>query len=152
LFCAHWPVDREPVLPLSTLRAAFSAGNAATPLSSWTYHEQTGRSLRRCSRGATGRARCSWEKEPGEYRWFFDRADSGIRLRVLTFRDLSLESDDRGTVVFEASTPIREMVEAIADGAQNVLNKYGEDEYLRRSVEHPFPTGHLELIRAYLAE
>lgn len=97
-------------------------------------------------------ARCSWAEEPGEYRWLFDRADSDVRLRVLAFRDLySPESDDRGHVVFETKTPLREMAEAVADGAQRVLDEYGEAEYQRRWVEHPFPIGHLELIRAHLA-
>jgi hypothetical protein len=97
-------------------------------------------------------ARCSWQEEPGEYRWLFERTASDVRLRVLAFRDqMAEEPDDQGEVVFEAHTPLREMAEAIADGAQSVLDEYGEDEYLRRWIQHPFPVGHLELIRAYLA-
>ena len=97
-------------------------------------------------------SRCCWEEEPGEYRWVFQRVASDVRLRVLAFRDLySKEPDDRGTVVFESSMPLREVAAAIADGAQAVLDEYGEDEYLRLWAEHPFPVDHLRLIRTALA-
>ncbi len=36
-------------------------------------------------------------------------------------------------------------------GAQAVLDEYGEDEYVRRWVDLPFPLGHLQMIRAQLA-
>ena len=99
------------------------------------------------------RARCSWEEEPGEYRWLFERSGSEVRLRVLAFRDqMAEEPDDQGKVVFEAQASLREMAQAIADGAQSVVDEYGEDEYLRRWIEHPFPVGQLELIRTYLSE
>jgi len=97
-------------------------------------------------------ARCSWAEEPGEYRWTFDRAGSDVRLRVLAFpRDDPLEPDDRGQVVFESTAPLREVADAIASGAQTVLDEHGEDEYLRRWVQHQFPVRRLELIRAHLA-
>jgi hypothetical protein len=96
-------------------------------------------------------ARCSWEDEPGEYRWLFERTDSDVHLRVLAFPDqYAEEPDDQGKLLFEAQTPLREMAEAIADGAQSVLNEYGEDEYLRQWKEHPFPVSHLKLIQGNL--
>src|SRR4051794_38082323 len=46
------------------------------------------------------RARCSWEVEPGEYRWIFEAADSLVRLRVLAFGDMyPQEPDDKGEVI-----------------------------------------------------
>ena len=97
-------------------------------------------------------ARCSWEEEPGEYRWVFDRSGSEVRLRVIAFEDnYSREPDDSGTVVFETSAPLRVVASAIADGAQRVLDEYGEAEYLRRWVDHPFPVEYLELVQARLA-
>jgi hypothetical protein len=96
-------------------------------------------------------ARCSWEEEPGEYRWIFERAGTDVRLRVLAFRDgYPPEPDDQGVIVFETRQPLREMATAIADGAHAVLDEYGEEEYLRRWVEAPFPIGHLNMIRAQL--
>jgi hypothetical protein len=97
-------------------------------------------------------ARCSWEEEPGEYRWIFERAGADVRLRVIAFADIySREPDGSGTVVFETAAPLRDVASAIADGAQKLLDEYGEVEYLRRWVDHPFPTGYLELIQARLA-
>jgi len=96
-------------------------------------------------------ARCSWEEEPGEYRWVFVREGSDVRLRVIAFADVySKEPDDKGVVVFDTITPLREIAEVVAQGAQKVLDEYGEGEYLRRWVDHPFPLGHLGLIRARL--
>ncbi len=95
----------------------------------------------------------SWEEEPGGYRWIFDRAGLAVRLRVLAFRDvLSSEPDEVGVTVFETSQPLTEMATAIADGAQAVLDELGEDEYLRRWVDFPFPTGHLRMIRDQLTK
>lgn len=97
-------------------------------------------------------ARCSWEKEPGEYRWIFERGDPDVHLRVLAFRDVhSRAPDEDGVAVFETTQPVRKMAAAIADGAQAVLDEYGEQEYVRRWVESPFPVRHLEMIRAHLA-
>ena len=96
-------------------------------------------------------ASCSWAEQPGEYRWIFDRAGSDVRLRVLALpNDDPRETDDRGQVVFESTAPVREIAGAIANGAQKVLDEYGEDEYLRLWAQHPFPLRHLELIQAHL--
>jgi hypothetical protein len=74
------------------------------------------------------------------------------RLRVLAFPyDDALEPHERGQLVFESTAPLGEIADAIASGAQTVLDEYGEDEYLRRWVEHPFPVDHLQLIQAHLA-
>lgn len=97
-------------------------------------------------------ARCSWEEEPGEYRWIFERAGADLRCRVLAFSDIySREPDVAGTMVFETTARLRDVASAIAGGARKVLDEYGEDEYLRRWVDHPFPTGYLELIQTHLA-
>jgi hypothetical protein len=97
-------------------------------------------------------SRCSWEEEPGEYRWIFQRRDDSIHLRVLAFRDqMAEEPDDQGALVFETTQPLREIAGAIADGAEAVLTEYGEAEYLRRWVEHPFPADHLAMIRESFA-
>jgi hypothetical protein len=97
-------------------------------------------------------ARCSWEVEPGEFRWIFERARSDARLRVLAFAEAyPREPDDEGVVVFESRQTLRDMAVAIADGAQAVLDEHGADDYARRWVEHPFPLGHLEMIRVQLA-
>jgi hypothetical protein len=98
-----------------------------------------------------GEARCSWEEEPGEYRWLFERTGEGVRLRILTFSDMyPPQPDDQGTLVFESRRSMREIAYAVADAAQALLDELGEDEYLRLWVEHPFPTGHLTRVREQL--
>jgi hypothetical protein len=32
-------------------------------------------------------AECSWEEEPGEYRWVFNSSDDDVALRILAFRN-----------------------------------------------------------------
>ena len=76
-----------------------------------------------------------------------------MRLRVLAFHDAELpEPDDQGRVVFKTTAPLRELANAVACGAQRVLDEYGEDGYLELWREHPSPVGHLELIQAHLAD
>ena len=71
---------------------------------------------------------------------------------MLAFHDAEFpEPDDRGRVMFESTVPLREMAEAVAGGAQEVLDDYGEDGYRALWVEFPFPVSHLELIQAHLA-
>jgi hypothetical protein len=86
-------------------------------------------------------ARCSWTEEPGEFRWVFHRAGSDVGLRVLRSPDMySEEPDGSGALVFETHQPLRDVALAITTGAQAVLDEYGEDGYLDRWVEHPFPS------------
>jgi hypothetical protein len=97
-------------------------------------------------------ARCSWDVEPGEYRWLFDRSGPDVRVRVLAFPELwGKAPDDAGTLVFETREPLRALASAVLEGALAVLDQYGEEKYKARWVEHPFPTAHLELIRQRLA-
>jgi hypothetical protein len=101
--------------------------------------------------GATD-ARCSWELEPGEYRWLFTRAGTSARLRVLRFDDAyPPEPDELGVVVFETIALLADMAAAFADGAQAVLDEHGAAGYIDRWVEHPFPVAELDSIRARLA-
>lgn len=102
--------------------------------------------------GGAREARCSWAEEPGEYRWILDGEGDQVRVRVLGFRDAeSPESDDKGVVLFDQRLPLREFATAIAHGAQEVLDEYGEVEYLRLWGEYPFPSRQLRRIEAQLA-
>jgi hypothetical protein len=97
-------------------------------------------------------ARCSWQEEPGEFRWIFRRTSSDVRLRVLSFPDqIPPEPDADGTPVFETRQSLAALAAAIADGAQAVLDEYGEDGYRTQWVDSPFPSGHLSMIQRSLA-
>lgn len=97
-------------------------------------------------------ARCSWQEEPGEYRWIFRRTTSDVQLRVLSFPDqMRPEPDEDGVPVFETQQPLAALASAIVDAAQAVLDENGEDAYQRQWVEYPFPSGHLSMIKRRLA-
>lgn len=71
-------------------------------------------------------ARCSWEEEPGEYRWIFSRRGGDVRLQVLGFEDLySMKPDAAGYTIFETTQPLRGLAMAIGNGAQAVLDEHG---------------------------
>jgi len=98
-------------------------------------------------------AQCSWEEEPGEYRWIFRRSGSEVNLVILALPDnFPRLPDDAGTQIYETNKPLVEVVTAIADGAQRVLDEHGEAGYLAQWLDAPFPTDHLHLIRTLLAE
>lgn len=85
-------------------------------------------------------ARCSFEEEPGEYRWIFDRRDDIVVLRILAFDDLwNHEPDDAGTPVFQTRQPALRIARTVLSAAQRLLDETGKDAYLEQWVEHPFP-------------
>jgi hypothetical protein len=87
-------------------------------------------------------ADCSWDEEPGEYRWIARRKGKGqVTLRVLWFSDwLPRQPESDGSTVFSATTDVTDFASAVATGARRLLAELGEDEYLRQWVDHPFPT------------
>ena len=92
--------------------------------------------------------RCSFEEEPGEYRWVFDRSVSQVVLRILAFDDLwNHEPDDAGTLVFETSQPVLRIARAVASGAQRLLDETRDDGYLSQWIRHPFPNVALMRLR-----
>ena len=97
-------------------------------------------------------ARCSWDEEPGEYRWIFGRSGESVHLRVLAFPELwGRRPDAEGSLVFEVQERLLEIATAIADGASDVLGRHGEEGYLATWVDAPFPSAHLELLRRQIA-
>jgi hypothetical protein len=96
-------------------------------------------------------ARCSWEDEPGEWRWLFAMSGDQLRVRILEFNDqYDQEPDSAGRQVFAAHESLDAVVTAVAQAARRLLEESGEDEYLRRWVEHPFPTESLLALEATL--
>jgi hypothetical protein len=114
-------------------------------------------------------ARLSWDEEPGEYRWIFqatrnppaavgdgelasDPRGTEVHLRVLSFENIHRrEPDAHGALLFETRQLLATVATAIAQGAQAVLDEYGEEEYLLRWIWHPFPAGQLTRIRERLS-
>jgi len=89
-----------------------------------------------------GESRCSFEEEPGEYRWIFTRTDgeAGVDLHILSFNDAFARlPDERGDEVFTAATTMPELVRALVAALDEVREEHGLDGYRAKWVEHYFP-------------
>lgn len=94
--------------------------------------------------------RCSWEDEPGEYRWILRRAGGDVRIAILQFQSgYPRKSDRLGLVIFETQQKWSTFAHAIALGASRVIADDGGEDY-RDRWQFPFPTRLLELINAQL--
>ncbi|MDX6481436.1 MAG: hypothetical protein QOG85_1946 [Gaiellaceae bacterium] len=126
----------------------------ATPTASYLSDALGGliRAVRALLEGAVG-ARTWWEEEPGEYRWVFQRVGSEVRVRLLAFPDQMDEAPDAdGETLLDATCELKDLGLAVVSGAQRVLDDLGPDEYLRRWVEHPFPTDDLAAVQRLLSD
>lgn len=95
-------------------------------------------------------ARCSWEDEPGEYRWILTRAGEDVHVRILEFADrYPSRPDDAGMLLFETRQPWPVLARAIALGASRTLEQHGEADFLTNWGK-PFPTAMLARVRARL--
>src|SRR6266571_1195228 len=62
-------------------------------------------------------ARASWDEEPGEYRWIFERSGDRVRVRLLEFpewRAIVDAPDAEGRTLLDASCPLGDLVAAVA--------------------------------------
>lgn len=97
------------------------------------------------------RAECSWQEEPGEYRWLFEVDRNDLHIRILEFPEFYTPlPEGEGQQVLSASGPLRDLAAVIARGAGDVLIKYGEDGYVEDWIRHPFPTGVLRTVEKLL--
>ena len=97
--------------------------------------------------------RASWDEEPGEYRWIFQRVGSTVRLRLLGFphlRGWQDAPDGDEEVLLDAECPVSDLASAIASGAQRLLDEVGADAYEEKWVEHPFPADDLAALEQSL--
>jgi hypothetical protein len=96
---------------------------------------------------------CTWEGEPGEWRWLFGRRDDEIGIRVLEFPDtFSRAADEQGKNVFEMTCDIWHFAYQVRDQLANVLTTFGEEGYRQRWHAHPFPASAYNRLQALLDE
>jgi len=97
-------------------------------------------------------ARCSWNEEPGEYRWILRRSGEQVIGTILWFDELwSGLADQQGRHVFETIQDAHALGVAVAGGARRLLDELGPEEYERQWSEHPFPKDALDRLRRAIA-
>lgn len=96
-----------------------------------------------------GRAGCAWASEPGGVTWAFVREADTVHLQIINVD--GDDDPDESALVFETRVALQDLARAIAAGAQDVLNRYGVQNYLTRWVEHPFPARTLKRVQHQLA-
>lgn len=93
-------------------------------------------------------ARCSWDEEPGEYRWILRRAGDHLQIEIRAFDDLwGDQPDEQGRLVFSTRQDPLRVARAILSAVQELLDDLGAADYERRWVEHPFPSDALGRLR-----
>jgi len=93
-------------------------------------------------------ARCSFNEEPGEYRWILRRVGDDVVLTVLAFDELrGNEPDSRGSVVFTTRQPVLRVARKMLSEAQRLLDDLGPELYAKQWGQHPFPQAQLERLR-----
>ena len=98
--------------------------------------------------GPLGRGMCSWQEEPGEYDWSFQRAGEDIEVAIDWYAEWrEVLSDQTHKRIYEASTRATEAGSAFAAGAERLLATHGEDGYNDAWGRDPFPTERLQRLR-----
>jgi hypothetical protein len=97
-------------------------------------------------------AKASFDEEPGEYRWVFDRvSEDRIRVRILSFDELwAHRPDEEGKVLLDTECRLWTFAGALLSELQRLLAKYGESGYRERWGEHPFPLTQMKRIEEAL--
>lgn len=96
-------------------------------------------------------ASCSWETEPGEWRWLFTMQNGDVYVRILGFDDFyKHRPESEGQLKFETHDSLDSLADAIASGCAAVLEEYGESGFKELWIEHDFPKEKLRLIQSRL--
>ena len=97
-------------------------------------------------------ATISFDEEPGEYRWRFKTtSDKIVHLTILEFDELwGNKPDSEGRKVFDTECQLRDLTAAVFNTAQKILLEYGEEGYIQKWIEHPFPIKQYETINKWL--
>jgi hypothetical protein len=96
-------------------------------------------------------ARCSWQEEPGEYRWLFTRQGGVVRLTVLDFPDAFSRQDDlRGECLFMGECELQWFASRLQQQFHYFLATLGAEDY-QREWRYPFPAAELHRLQELLS-
>ena len=98
--------------------------------------------------------RFSFDLEPAEVRWVLRGRGSDVDVAIYRFADMSTSidaPDQDGTLVLRSTQPRALLGHVVMEAAQSVLRLHGEDGYLAKWLQHPFPVAALQdLCRLHL--
>ena len=97
----------------------------------------------------------SFEEEPGEYRWLLrSKPNNRLELKVLDGYDIHKNPtpDEECKLLFQTSCSQVEFGKAVVDAGNAILEEYGEEGYLEKWVEYPFPTESFRQLHQLLAQ
>lgn len=100
--------------------------------------------------GPTPVQRVAFDLEPAEARWVLRGRGPDVDMAIHRFPDMSTSFDrpDReGALAWRSTRPRTLLGHVVLEAAQSVLRLHGEDGYLAKWVQHPFPVAALQDLR-----
>jgi hypothetical protein len=94
------------------------------------------------------KATCSWEEEPGEYEWVFERNGEELDLRILWFEDqFERKPEDPGEPRFSTHCMLMRVASQVRDQFQKLLDDAGPERY-QREWGFAFPMAEFDRLNA----
>lgn len=100
--------------------------------------------------GPTRVQRFSFDLEPAEARWVLRGNGSEVDVMIYRFPDMDASydaPDHEGRLAWSSTQPRSLLSHVVLEAAQSVLRLHGEDGYLAKWVQHPFPVAALQDLR-----
>lgn len=89
---------------------------------------------------------CSWEDEPGEYRWLFDLRGDDVCITIVRFdKAFSRKADSQGAVLFTTVSPLRRFANQVLNQLWQIIQAVGIDGY-QVSWGYSFPRAEYETL------
>jgi|GEM_PF-5668532 len=96
----------------------------------------------------------SFEEEPGEFKWDLESLpNNNLGVKIFEgYRDHGASPHWKYKLLFQTTSTQMKFGRAVAKAADALLKEYGEDGYLEKWVEYPFPTGSLQQLNQLLTQ
>jgi hypothetical protein len=100
--------------------------------------------------GPDATRRFSFDLEPPEVRWVLNSHGTAVEMGIYRFPDMFKSfdlPDDDGELLWSSVQSRSAVGHVVMEAAQGVLELHGEDGYLKKWVQHPFPVAELRELR-----
>lgn len=93
---------------------------------------------------------CSWQEEPGQYRWLISRRDGSIELSILWYdKAFSHQRNEDGQQIFSCTADLRRFGKSVQRELDRMVYEYGVEGY-KRTWNYDFPLRELDRLRTAL--